>query len=251
MSLLGGLRLGRLMGGGTTSPAEAYIQKVLSYGPSAYYPLNEESGTIAHCQVNASQNGTYSASDIAGQSTFLHGEAAPTFVRADGDCVVLPHAALTVDGALGALMVWFRVSAAGIWTDGNFNWLFRLATATAGNYVDTLISSSASRHDNNYRAGAVLKPLNYSGQSAVTYLQTILTWNTDLDEYQVYREGVPNGSGPLSSLGAWAGTPNLAVIGAQDAIGSNSMDGNICQVAWWAGATLNDAAALDLASPLG
>ena len=30
--------------------AETYIEKILSYGPIAYWPLNESSGTTAYCQ---------------------------------------------------------------------------------------------------------------------------------------------------------------------------------------------------------
>ena len=44
-----------LMGGGT------YADRVMRYGPIAYWPLWEASGTVAHCLVNPLQNGTYNS----------------------------------------------------------------------------------------------------------------------------------------------------------------------------------------------
>ena len=95
-------------GGGAAS----YVSRVLGFGPIAYWPLYESSGTTAACLVNAAQNGTYSA-DVSlwpPGPGIGDGNTAPEFDGAT-EWVNIDTAALVAafNGAEGSFLIWARV----------------------------------------------------------------------------------------------------------------------------------------------
>jgi len=71
------LLIGYSRAGGT------YIDLVNSYSPIAFWPLNETSGTNAHCEVTSSQDGTYA--DVTLDSTAgPFGEINAPYFKGDG-----------------------------------------------------------------------------------------------------------------------------------------------------------------------
>ena len=102
----------RILGG-------SYADKVLSYGPIAYWPLWETAGASAACLVNPAQSGTAVGVTWANDATGAFGTAAPFFDGANDDINIYTAAlAAAFSGHVGSLMVWCRVANAGVWTDG-------------------------------------------------------------------------------------------------------------------------------------
>lgn len=129
---------------GLSSPA--YIAKVLRYGPIAYWPLTEQSGTTAYCRVNSAQNGTYKR-DVStmGTVTGIDGNTAPDFT-AGSDYVDIYSAALNTayNKDLGTALIWCKVSGSGIWTDSTER--FALCVSW-GVFVEYLRLSRASTNN--------------------------------------------------------------------------------------------------------
>jgi hypothetical protein len=238
-------------GGGGADPAAAYIAKVLSYTPFAYWTLGDASGTTAVDQVDSpNQDGTYNAADIAGAGTSMLGGPAALLVAADADKITLPHAQLAeFDGAKGWLVAFFKVSGVGVWTDGTFRYVFRMDSVTAGNFLFLRKSTGNNTFQLSMRAGAVDKTVPVSSVSTIGTVMAGMTWDTTQDELNTYWMGSPIVNGSLSGLGTWAGLPNFAAIGG-DGSAIRTWDGTLEHVAIGAGAALSDADMLDLASPL-
>ena len=116
-----------LMPGGVS-----YDQKVLGYGPIAYWPLWELSGTTAQCLVNPAQNGTYSGVTL-GQEGIGDGGQAPLFDGAN-DYVDIYSAALAAIFPYdeGSFCGWMKVFNVGVWSDGAVRIFISAAAALGG-----------------------------------------------------------------------------------------------------------------------
>jgi hypothetical protein len=89
-----------------------HIEKVLSYSPTDFWPMNEASGTTAVNLVNAARNGTYGR-DVSTMTTgpgIGDGGTAPLFNGTD-DYLDVTAANATFNGGEGSFSVWVRADA--------------------------------------------------------------------------------------------------------------------------------------------
>jgi len=193
------------MGGGALG---TYAGKMLGYGPIAYWPLWEKSGTTAVCLVNSAQNGTY-RNDVGAQDVSLwptgagigDGNPAPYFnsnYRVDVYSAAFNAAynqpECTVCG-------WAKVDA-GVWTDGN-------ARTTFFFYVDgnnTLHLQRGANNINTFKeeANGTNKFVNITPGPSLEWWHWAITVSESADEIKVYLNGTQEGA-TVNGLGAWAG----------------------------------------------
>ena len=208
---------------------ETYIDKVLGYGPIAYWPLDEGSGTVAHCLVDPAQNGTYArdVSVMGTQEGIGDGNTAPTFDGAN-DRVLLTTAALTAafNGDTGTLVGWYRVSGAGIWTDGNAHVGCYFRDGAYTNLVNWRKDIANNRLFMDYRAGGVAESATLNGRSFTTWVHMAITWDKPADAVSYYENGAWLETD--NTLGVWAGI-TVAYLGADNL--ANKWSGSLAQFA--------------------
>ena len=222
-----------LLGGGV---AETYADRVLATGPIAYWPLRETSGTVAQCLTNAAMNGTYArnVTDMGTGAGIGDGNTAPVFNGAN-DFVNIYSAALAAafSGASGMLMVWSRVSGAGIWTDG----LQHNSAALAADAVDNVYAAKVVANNTlwmRYRANNVSKSVTFLSGGNLAWFQWAITWSAAADQVMIFYNGVQQGA-TQNALGAWAGAlaANQTIIGAANSVPATPWSGTLAHVAVW------------------
>lgn len=226
MGLLRGTRRALLGLGG-----QIYIEKVLSYGPIAYWPLNETSGVTAACQVNAAQNGTYTGVTL-GQAGIGDGQTCPLFDGAN-DYADIQSATLAsvFNGGEGSIVIWVKVSGAGVWTDGTTRFIMRIQP-DPDNRVQMFRNAANNTLAWLYRSGGTITQVKNAGYSAVNWFHLALTWAAVADEVKAYYNGTQAGA-TVNGLGVWAGVPSLSVIGAATIPPINVWDGYLAHAAVW------------------
>jgi hypothetical protein len=234
--------LGVPLGGAVT-----YAQKILSYAPIAYWPLNEASGSAAICQVNAAQNGTYTGVTL-GQPGIGDGGTCPLF---DGvnDYVDLYSTTLrdAFNGAEGSISLWAKVSNVATWTSGAFN---EILTWFIDNnnliYLDLPTGNNELRIM--YEAGNV--PRTFSQSTSTTdWFHLVATWSAGADELSGYFNGIEVAASPVNGLGVWAGQllVDRTLIGAYDKTAAFEFPGYIAHIAVW-DSVISQAVVTDLAT---
>ena len=210
-----------------------YADKVLSYGPVAYWPLSEASGTAATCLTNPAMNGTYS-SDVSGWPVGTgigDGNTAPGFDGTNDyiDIYSVPFRD-AFDGGEGTVHGWFRVSAVGDWTDGIQRLVVRLYI-DANNYISIYKSNANNTFGFEYKAGGTLEFQLTAGMTATTAIPLALTWSATADAVIYYLNGTTSGAAD-AGLGVWAGqlAALTTLIGAGNQVPVNSWKGAIGHV---------------------
>ena len=216
------------------SAGQTYSDKVMGYGPIAYWPLNEVSGTTAACLVNAAQNGTYS-SDVSAMGIGTGIGDGNTAVYFDGanDYVNILTATMTAAfGKLtGTFMIWGKVNAVGIWTDGAQHYLAQLR-ADANDYFVMAKAVANNRLIHTYRAGGVSEILLEDAVSTTAWSCHVVTWDkTGTGNAISYRDSTPINT--LAIANNWTANLTLAVIGAQNVVPNNAWHGWLAHCALW------------------
>lgn len=211
-ALLGGKRL--------------YYKKVLSYNPTAYWPLWETSGTVAECLNNSALNGTYTTVTL-GNAAGPDGSPCPLFDGTDSRVAIPVNGVMNLSA--GTAMGWMKVSAAGIWTDGVIRYLMRLETNTS-NYVRLYKHSTNNTVALHTNFGGTFKGLN-PGSTSVDWIFAAVTWDKTADEIRGYYNGAQV-SPTLTGLGTWSAQPGVNFIGAASA-SANVFSGWLAQCAIW------------------
>ena len=217
--------LGGRVGGGS------YADKVLSYGPIAYWQLNEKSGTEAVCSVNAAQNGTF-ARNVTTMTTGAgigDGNTAPLF---DGinDVVDVYSAALAAaySQTIFTSMVWFKVFNVGVWTDATNRKIVRF-------YVDNnnqlgLYGIGDSTLYVVDEAGGTEVFMTDAGHAETGWVHAAITLDEVSNNIIFYLDGsvVDNDT----NAGTWAGPIHSAasVIGANNTTPTNPWHGHLAHV---------------------
>jgi len=219
-----------------------YYERVLGYGPIAYWPLWEPAGLVANCLVNPAQDGAYTGV-VLGQPGIGDGNTCPLFDGA-ADYVDVSSAALIAafDGAEGTLLLPFKVSGAGVWTDSTVRYLLNLAV-DANNFVRIYRTATNYQLKCEYGAGGVTRTITLAFDTTDWVFLT-LSWSASADEFSVYVDG--DLIATLDTLGVWAGNLATCVIGAQDAVGTASWSGYIQHVPIWDDGSLGVSIAADL-----
>jgi hypothetical protein len=198
-------------------PLLSYEDKVLSYGPIAYWPLHEAYGTVGHCLVNNAQNGT-AARDFSTMTTGVgigDGNTAPLF-DATNDYVDVHSAtvAAAFDGALGSLIIHGRIPAAA-WIDSTIRYLVRFR-ADANNRLSILKTATNNQLNMFYRAGGTTDSVaDVSLAGSTDWFCAAITWSKAAEEVKAYINGVQVGTTQVA-LGVWAGAldATASIIGA-------------------------------------
>lgn len=205
----------------------------------AYWRLNERFGTLVS---DSSGAGCHAVSSGASWGAAGVGDG-DTSVSLDGsnDLINLYSTSLrdAFDGAAGTLMVWAKVSGAGVWSDGAIRPIARLY-ADGNNYI-YLFKDTDGTTKWRYRAGGVTEPINKSITSA-DWLCLALTWDKAADEMKAYYNGTQEG-GTQTGLGTWAGSlaSNYSVFGTDAASGGNYFwSGFLAHAALWDAALDDD-----------
>jgi len=209
---------------------DEYIEKVLGYGPIAYWPLNEVSGTTARCWVNPAQNGTYS-SDVSTWPVGAgigDGNTAPFFDGANDSVGVLTAALIAAfNGTTGTVAIWVKVPAAA-WVDGisrrsiNFE-------PDVNNYAYSRKNFNANQLRHVYAGNAVGGGVN-TAHAEIVWMPLAMTWNGAA--MQAYANGVADGA-PVA-INAWAVPLAVnAVIGARTTVPVEPWHGYLAHCALW------------------
>ena len=244
----GGIESGLLSG-------QTYVQKVLSYGPIAYWPLWEAAGVTAECLVNSpAQDGTYTGVTLADTLGPDGVNYAPFFDGAnDFVNVFSPVLQAAFNGALGSegtLMAWWRVANVGVWTDGAHRYAVQFMEDWNLNRI------SLNRHNVNnqfrfrYRPNGITEEVFRMGESSVAWIHTTITWSNSADEFIAYWSGVQEGAIQAGLVG-WTDNIQNEYMGIgtyrTDGGGSNLWHGWVDHVAIWDSA-LPPASIADLAT---
>jgi hypothetical protein len=211
--------------------AKTYTDKVLSYGPIAYWPLNESAGSVARCYIKSAQNGAYTGVAL-GQTGIGDGNFCPSFDGA-GDVVNVYSTTLrdAFSSAVGTLSLWAQMANVGVWTDGAARWS-TIIRADAQNYVQLRKSSINNVLDWYYVANNVVELVQKAAVSETGWMHLAIIWDKAADQMKAYYAGAQEGA-TQTTLGVWAGSPSATqtCIGAGNAGGVGSWNGKIAHTA--------------------
>lgn len=229
---------GQVLGqsGITSTPGELYQQLIASITPAGLIlnmPLNETSGTTADDKSTQDNNGTYSNSNMVNGGAFLTGEPCPLFVPASSHVVTLPasfYSDFNIDEC--CVNIWFRVSAAGIWTDGAVHQLFDFQR-DANNRVTIFKNTTNNQIIYRATAGGTAKNVTLTISDTGWNMATIRA-SKAADTMQAYINGAQTGA-TQTGLGTAAGAIIAALIGN---FATNYWSGNEAYAAAWSGAGL-------------
>lgn len=206
-----------------------YERRVLKLDPIAYWPLWEESGTVAECLVDSAMNGAY-ARDVSVMGTgdgIGDGRTAPEF---DGtnDYINIQSAALAaaINGDAGTALIWSRVNSAANWSDALSHHPFYLVDATDWQeFVYASIGTASAYMRWMYGAGGTVSSVgNVATGSPTDFFLHGLSWDKSADEMKAFFDGAKYGA-TQTGLGTWAGAITQAFIGSNSAVPTNPWHG--------------------------
>jgi hypothetical protein len=212
----------------------AYTSKIKALSPIAYWPMAEASGSVAQDESGNGRNGAYTGVTL-GNTGIGDGRTAPSFDGATSfNNVFSASLAAAFNNQEGTIIVWFKVSAAGVWSDGVNRRILRFA-ADANNQVYINKSSSVNTLDIIYQANSTAKGVSSSGLGAsVAFNQIAITWSKSADQVKCYLNGVQTGA-TATGLGVWSGAlaATTTLIGAFVTTPSNVINGFLAHAAVW------------------
>lgn len=217
----------------------AYTNKVIALSPIGYWPMAEASGTTIIDESGNGRNGAYKGTGepLLGQPGIGDGRTAPLF---DGtnDFANVFSASLQAafNGAEGTLAIWFKVSAAGVWTDATTRRIMYFQADT-NNRVRFEKSTTNNQIAFVYTAGATAKSVLWNNAGPLGWQQIAITWSKSADQMIAYQNGVQTGA-TQTGLGVFAGSLAAATteVGASDTSGSNPWSGYAAHAAVWSSA---------------
>ena len=233
-----------------------YADKVLSYNPIIYFPMNETAGLTAVNlgTLGTAANGTYTGVTLNNAVGPDGTNGAPFF---DGANDYLDFFSAAFDaafsGATGTAMVWFRVANAGVWTDGSTRLQMSIFD-DALNYYDLRKLNANNQAQVVGNAGGGVGTFLNAAANETTWVHYAVTWSdgANADELIGYYAGVAMGAAS-AALNAWTGgglNATRVVFGAQTTGPAGPWHGWLAHGAIW-GSVLTPAQILDLATPTG
>jgi hypothetical protein len=211
-----------------------YIDKVKGIESSnliGYWPMNENTGSVAYdfsIQVN---NGAYTGVDLA-YTAGPDGQGCPYFDGTnDYNNIYSAGLSSDFDGDEGTIALWIKVSAAGVWTDGTVRTMMRLR-ADAENYVEIYKSNTNNALNMVYEAGNTMSTRSITSISDTGWFCLTMTWSASADEVNYYKDGTSVAT-KRTGLGTWAGSLTSGFIGAQDSVPLEVWDGYLAHGAVW------------------
>lgn len=207
-------------------PYAAKLQNIFGSSIVSYLPLWDASGSVATDIGGRGLNGAYTAVTL-GQTGIGDGRTAASF---DGSTSFVnwysAGLASAFNASEGTLMVWGKVSAAGVWSDTTVRYLsfFRV---DGNNQVGLNKSATANRLTAVYAAGGTANLINIT-TSPTAFFHFGITWSKAADQVIVYLNGAQQGA-TLTGLGTWVGAlPSTGVtVGSQQTTPSNVWSGTL------------------------
>ncbi len=179
-----------------------YTSKVLSYNPTAYWPLDELTGSNAHDVTEHGHEGTYTGvtlDDAPGPD----GRPTPLFDGAN-DFVNIFSAGLAAafDSAEGSAAIWGKVFNVGVWTDSSWRHALNLETDGAS-WIYLARSDTDNRLQTFYTTSGAYQIGRHGGLSTTSWFHLAITWSVAADEVKHYYNGTLLETD--TGLGTWAG----------------------------------------------
>lgn len=203
-----------------TGHGNFYFEKVRS-GLIQYLFLNELVGTVANDDSPENNDGAYSGVTLDAIDSPIPDDRAPSL-----GLVNLYSVALNSDfsGAAGSIVIWMKVSGAGIWTDATLRNVIRLLV-DGSNFIDIARTATNNTLRYIYVAGGTTEIRDVT-TSSTDWMQIALTWSKANERVRAYFNGVQQGA-DLTALGVWAGSLASAncVIGAINTAGTRPWSG--------------------------
>jgi hypothetical protein len=215
--------------------------------------LDEKSGTVAYEMVSGrvagAQNGTHSAGVDHMQDGIGDGRTASGYDGTNDYTDVFTAAiAAALNGDTGSVLIWARVSGAGVWTDGTRREALRfIDTDDANEYFWIAKDSNNNQWWFRYSAGGTIDDVRVASGAPLTFVPLLLTWDVNAGasgEVKAYASGAQVGATQVG-LGAWVGAIDEATIGAASAVPLSPWSGWLQHCVVW-DVTLTDAEAADL-----
>lgn len=213
-----------------------YTAKIAGLSPLSYLPLGDATGTTATDASGNGRTGTYSNVTL-GATGIGDGRTSATFVPASTPHIAWHSVSLAnaFSGAAGTLMIWSKVSAAGVWADGVARYMAQIF-ADGSNQIYIRKNAGASSMQFVYVAGGTTEAViaTYSGTG---WTHFAVTWDKAAEQMKAFTNGAQTGT-TQGTLGTWAGTPVAlnTVIGAISTAGTNAWDGTLGHAAVFASA---------------
>ena len=208
----------------TSTPSPSYQQKVLSYTPFAFWPLNEAAGTVAIDATGNGRHGTYSGVTL-NATTFTNGDRAVSLDGVNDYINIFSAINGVFNGSEGTIAGWAKANST-VWSDSANNRLFNVQATP----IIRLGSSSAVNNALSFESHG--KIFSFSTTST-DWFHFALTWSISNDRVNFYVDGSLVNS--QSTVSAWSGSLNSAanVLGATNTSGVSSWLGNMSNVAMW------------------
>lgn len=210
--------------------AQNYAEKVQATpGLIAYWPLDEQSGTVAYDRSGNGRNGTHVGVTL-GATGIGDGRTCPTY---DGvnDYTNIYSASLAgaFNGAEGTLIAWARVANAAVWTEDTYPYVVNI-TVDANNFVQ-LRKYGANTLLWLYKSGGVDKSTSLDSVSNANWMPLGLTWSNSAEAAIAYYNGSQTGT-TKTPLADWVGniSSSLTAIGAVGTAATTPWNGNIAHV---------------------
>ena len=191
-----------------------YARKILGMAPIAYWPMAESGGAVALDVSGNLRTGAYTGVTL-GQTGFGDGLPAASF---DGvtsyNNVFTASLQSAFNGAQGSFIIWGKVSAPGVWSDGITRRLI-LFQVDASNRIGIFKPTTSNEIDCLYVAGGTSLGAAKASFSPTVPFSVGLTWNKTGDQVVFYVNGTA--ITPVSTgLGTFAGSLSATqtIIGA-------------------------------------
>jgi hypothetical protein len=169
--------------------AQRYTNKILAMGPIQYLPMTELSGSVA---LDASGNGRVGAYTgvTLNQAGIGDGRPSAGFDGATSyNNAYSAGLALAFSGAAGAFLVWCKVNAPSVWTDGVTRRVIYFLVDSS-NRVGIFKPTTSNEIDCLYVAGGVSLGASKTSFNPTGWFHLGLTWNKVADQLGFYVNGV-------------------------------------------------------------
>lgn len=212
------MELKQLMMFTTATQHKQYKQKVKDiFGSSivAYWPLWEDSGSIAYDVSGNLRNGSYVGVDLSNAVGPKSNQRCPYF---DGtsDMVNIYSTGLrnAFSGAEGSMLIWIKMSAAGVWTDAAYRSIFMVGANASTDYI--LIRKTTNNNQIVFNRRANNLPITIIATSnSLDWIQLAMTWSISADTARGFFNGSQVGV-DQHTLSTFTGLPvsTACVLGA-------------------------------------
>lgn len=217
-----------------------YINKLLSYDPTAYWPMNELAGAVAYDLSGNGHDGAYTGVTL-GEPGIGDGNPCPRF---DGvnDILNVHSAGLATafDGDEGTVMMWGKVINAAEWPAADTRPLDFREDAENRFYF----SKESNQLLYRFEAGNTERD-GVQATTTLNWFHMAMTWSIAASSVRFYFNGERFGA--TLGTNAWVGTLTVASIGAYPGP-LLQWDGWLAHAALWAGTVLPAPAIRNLAT---